>query len=36
MIIGGVIILISLITYCLYKPKQFPKGSVAYYKKIWN
>lgn len=36
MIVGGIIIFVVLITYYLYKPKQSPKGSVAYYKKIWN
>jgi len=36
MIIGGILISIALITFFLYRPKQFPKGSVAYYKQIWN
>lgn len=36
MILGGLFISLALITYFLYKPKQSPKGSVGYYKKIWN
>jgi hypothetical protein len=36
MILGGLFISIALISYFMYKPKQFPKGSVGYYKQIWN
>lgn len=36
MILGGFIISLALITYFLYKPKEAPKGSLGYYKKIWK
>jgi hypothetical protein len=36
MILGGLFISMALIAYFIYKPKQSPKGSVGYYKQIWN
>jgi len=36
MIIGGILILISLILYNSYYPKNPPKGSLTYYKQKWK
>ena len=35
MIVGGFLVTIALITYFIYKPKEPPKGSLGYYKKLW-
>lgn len=36
MIIGGIVITIALFAYCLYYPKNPPKGSLGYYKYKWK
>jgi hypothetical protein len=35
MIVGIFFVTIALITYFIYKPKDSPKGSLGYYKKLW-
>jgi len=36
MILGGLMIVLALTAYYLYKPRPPPKGSVAYYKEQWR